>query len=158
LDLLHLYIQLLTRSNTALRLISALYSSLLQTLVSSGYYISISQFLATDFNAGNITISLSYTLQISRTVAHTKSSPHSQTFSSTELHSIILMPQFLNSTSLLPSSYPDKLASGNSTDSQLPSLHNHLRLPSQEAPSILRQLPEISLHSLGAALTENTFS
>jgi hypothetical protein len=72
------------------------------------------------------------------TIAHVKSSLHSQTFNSTELHSIILMPQFLNSTHLLPSSYPGRLASQNSTHSQLPSLLNHLRLLSQETSSILR--------------------
>jgi hypothetical protein len=52
------------------------------------------------------------------------------------------MLQFLNSTPLLPSAYPGRLASGNSTD-LLPFLLNHLRVPPQETPSILFQLPEI---------------
>jgi hypothetical protein len=50
------------------------------------------------------------------TIAHVKSSLYSQTFNSTEMHSIIPIPQFLSSTPLLPSSYPGKTASRNSTD------------------------------------------
>jgi hypothetical protein len=46
------------------------------------------------------------------------------------------MPQFLNSTPLLRSSHPGRLASRNSTD-PLPFLLNHLRLPTQETPSVL---------------------
>jgi hypothetical protein len=61
------------------------------------------------------------------TIAHFKSSLHSQTFDCTELHSAILMPQFLNST--------PPLASRNSTAS-LPFILNHFRLPSQKTPSI----------------------
>jgi hypothetical protein len=73
----------------------------------------------------------------------------------TEL-SIILIPQFLNSTPLLPSSYPGRLTSRNSTDTPLPSFLN-LPLLSQESPSILSQLPEISLYSLWVAPTKNRF-
>jgi hypothetical protein len=56
--------------------ISALYSSLLHTLVS--ITVSTSRFLATDFNTGTITVLLNYTLQ----VLHIQSSLHSQTFDS----------------------------------------------------------------------------
>jgi hypothetical protein len=45
------------------------------------------------------------------------------------------MPQFLSSITLLPISYPGRLASRNSTDS-LPFLLNHLQLPPQETLSI----------------------
>jgi hypothetical protein len=69
------------------------------------------------------------------TIAHVKSSLHSQTSNSTELHSIILMPQFLTSAPLLPSSYPERLSSRNATNS-LPFLLNRLRLPSRETLSI----------------------
>jgi hypothetical protein len=51
--------------NTVLPRISALYSSLLETLVSSVYYSPHYRFLATDFNTGTITVSLNHTLQIS---------------------------------------------------------------------------------------------
>jgi hypothetical protein len=71
---------------------------------------------ATDFKTGIITVSLSYTPKYRGTIAHVKSSLHSQTFNSTELHSIILMPQFLNSTPVIPASYPGSLACRNSTD------------------------------------------
>jgi hypothetical protein len=49
---------------TVLPLIYTLYSSLLQTLASSFYY-SLHCFLATDFNTGTMTVSLSYMLHIS---------------------------------------------------------------------------------------------
>jgi hypothetical protein len=51
---------------TVLRLISVLYSSLLQTLVSSVYWSLYYPFLEMDFNTGTIIVSLSYILQISR--------------------------------------------------------------------------------------------
>jgi hypothetical protein len=89
--------------------------------------VSTIHFLATDFNTGTITVSLNYTLQIS----HVNCSLHSRTLNSTELHSIILMPQFLTAAPLLPGSYYGRLVSRNSTNS-LPFLLDHLRLPSQE--------------------------
>jgi hypothetical protein len=95
--------------------------------------ISTIRFLAMDFNIGTITVSLNYT-KYHCTVAHIKSYLHSQTFNSTELHSTILMP-FLNATPSLPSSYPGRLGSWNSTD-LLPFLHNHLWLLSPETRSI----------------------
>jgi hypothetical protein len=91
-----LYAQLVTTSNTALSLIYSLYSSPLHTLVSSACYTLHSRFLVTDFNRGTITISLNHTLQISLYYSTHKffsSQPDFQL--STELHPIILLPQFL---------------------------------------------------------------
>jgi hypothetical protein len=53
-----------------------------------------------DFNTGTITVPLNYS-KYRGTIARIKSSLHSQTLNSTELHSIILMPQFNFSASKL---------------------------------------------------------
>jgi hypothetical protein len=87
---------------------------------------STSRLLAMDFNTGTITVLLNYTLQISRHYGARLSIP------------------------LLPNSYSGGLASRNSADS-LPFLLNHLRLPSQETPSVLYlSCLRSSLYSLGA--------
>jgi hypothetical protein len=82
------------------------------------------------------------------TIAHTKSSLHSQTFNSTELHSIILMPQFLNSISLLPSLYRGRHASRNSTDS------NELLFPFYN-PSARTMQKTQPLYCWGGVFTES---
>jgi hypothetical protein len=105
--------------------------------------ISTIRFLVTGFNTGIIIVSLSYTLEISWNYSICKIFSHSQTSNSTEMHSIILMPQFLSSIPPLPSSYPGRLASRNSTDTKSSFLLSHLRLPSQKTSSILFQLLEI---------------
>jgi hypothetical protein len=64
-------------------------------------------------------------------MAHIKSCLQSQAFNSTELHSIILMPQFLKSIPLLPNSCSGRLAFRILTDS-LPSIFSHLRLLPKE--------------------------
>jgi hypothetical protein len=56
---------LVTTSNTALPLISTLYSSLLQTQVPTVNYSLHSSFPGNGFNTGTIRVSLNYTLQIS---------------------------------------------------------------------------------------------
>jgi hypothetical protein len=81
------------------------------------------------------------------TIVHKKYFLHNQTFNSTELHSIILMPQFLNSIPLLPSSYPGRLPSSQSFSTA-----------SQETLSINSAGLEFSLHSLGLDPTENIMS
>jgi hypothetical protein len=64
------------------------------------------------------------------------------------------MPQF---NSLLPGSYPSRLASRNSNDS-LPFLLNYLSQPSQETLNSSFSCLRSSLYRLGAAPTENTVS
>jgi hypothetical protein len=119
---------------TALSLNCTLYSSPLHThLCPQSVTLSTSRFLVTDFNTRTITVSPKHTPDITALRCASLRSP---TANWTELHSIIVMPQFLISIPLLPSSYPDRLASRNSTVS-LPFLLNHLRVPSQETPSIL---------------------
>jgi hypothetical protein len=99
LDLLHL-LQFVITSNRALPLISAPYSSLLQTLVSSVYYSLHYPFPGNGYKTRNYKVSLNYTLQISWYYgayevfsSHAKSSPHRLTFNSVKPHSLILMPQ-----------------------------------------------------------------
>jgi hypothetical protein len=108
-------------------LIFSLYNSLLQSVI-----VSTIRFLAIDFNTGTITDSLSYTFQISRYCSTHKifsSQPGSHLHWTSLNNSYAPVPQFSTST-------PGRLASRNSSDS-LPFLLNHLRLLSQETPSIL---------------------
>jgi hypothetical protein len=83
-----------------------------------GFSVFTSRILVTDFNTGTVTGSLNHTLQISLYYSTYKvfsSQPDVQL--PTELHSVILTPQFFKSVPLLPNSYPSGLASRNSTDS-----------------------------------------
>jgi hypothetical protein len=107
-----------------------------------------------DFNTGTMTLSQHYTLQISRYYSTRKvfsSQPDFQLNWTTLNNSDASIP-------LLPSSYRDRLASRNSTDSQLPFLLNHLRLPSKEIFDFSLSCVRSSLYSLGAASTENSLS
>jgi hypothetical protein len=85
------------------------------------------------------------------TIAHIKLSLHSQTFNSTELHPITLMPQFLSSTPLPPSSYPGRLESRNSTDSvSIPSQSSSTAV-SRDSLNSISAGPKSSLYNLGTA-------
>jgi hypothetical protein len=77
--------------------------------------VSSIRFLAMDFNKENTTVSRDCTIQIWQDYSTHKIFPSNQTFSSTEWHWITLMPQFLNSTLLLPSWCTGRLPSRNST-------------------------------------------
>jgi hypothetical protein len=95
LDLLHLYAQLVITSNTALPLSPHITVHCSKHLSSKLAFTS--RFLVTDVNSGDYT-------SLTVTTAHVKSFLHSQTLNSTELHSITLMPQLLNSIPSLDSS------------------------------------------------------
>jgi hypothetical protein len=102
------YTPLGTTGNTALPLIYTLSSSTLHIHLSSQSSLVVSW--------QRIFNSLSVTTAYMKSSNHALRLLHSQAFNSIEIHSVILMPQYLNSISPLPRSYPGRLTSRNSPD------------------------------------------